>query len=307
MNGNLKQERAAYSVSMKHFPVRDGARIACHVFEPKGDSRAVLVFLHGAALNSRLYAPIGVRLSSIFSIRAVFIDMRGHGESEGRRGHVAYSGQLEDDLHDILSLLRLESPGLPLFLGAHCIGSSVIVRYAGLKEVIPPEGYVFVSSLLIESPLPGMNGKQKKEVYAGAHDVVSKFHLKRLILLDYLNRLGLTAFNSLPIVHFRFPQDIERRAQNKVESYSYTMIRQMDFQRYYYGFGSLDKPLIMMIGQEDEMVPAEDLKRVFDRYVPTGIDKTFKFLPGCGHFNVVWGAGREIGQWITTRLGDLTC
>jgi len=296
MNGNLKMERPTYTISLKRYAARDGARIACRVFEPRENIRAVLVFLHGAALNSQLYTPIGVRLASNFRVQAVFVDMRGHGESDGKRGHVKYIGQLEDDMHDIMSILKRESNGLPLFLGAHSAGSSVIVRYAGLKCVTPPDGYVFVASTVLT-----MNG-EGNDINTGAQGVVSKFHRRRLILLDHLNRLGITAFNTLPIMHFRNPRDIGARAEHEVISSSYTMFRQMDFQNYLYGFKNIDRPLFMIIGQADTLVQPEDLKLVFDRYVPSVIDKTFKVLPKCDHFSVVWGAGREIGEWITKRL-----
>lgn len=304
MSGNLSMERASYTISLKHYTTRDGVRIACRVFEPRGDARAVLVFLHGAALNSQLYAPIGVRLSSIFRMRVVLVDMRGHGESDGRRGHVEYIGQLEDDIHDVLNALKRESPARPLFLGAHSAGSSVIVRYAGLKGAISPDGYVFVSALLVKNPVFTINSGQEKSVNNGAKDVVSKFHLMRLVLLDILNRLGFTAFNTLPIVHFQFPQNIGMKARREVESYSYNMFRQMDVQNYYCGFKNIDRPLLMIIGQADALVPPENLRIVFDQYVPSGIEKSFKVLAKCDHFSVIWGAGKEIGEWMMTRIGN---
>jgi pimeloyl-ACP methyl ester carboxylesterase len=98
--------------------------------------------------------------------------------------------------------------------------------------------------------------------------------------------------------------EIEARAQSNVKSYSYTMIRQMDVHNYFYGFKNIDRPLLMIIGQADVVVQPEDLKIVFDQYVPSGIDKSFKVLAKYDHFNIVWGAGKAIGEWITTRLGN---
>jgi pimeloyl-ACP methyl ester carboxylesterase len=180
----------------------------------------------------------------------------------------------------------------------------VIVRYAGLKGAISPDGYVFVSALLVKNPTFTISSGQGKSTNNGAKDVVSKFHMMRRVLLDILNRLGFTALNTLPIVHFDFPMEIEARAQSNVKSYSYTMIRQMDVHNYFYGFKNIDRPLLMIIGQADVVVQPEDLKIVFDQYVPSGIDKSFKVLAKYDHFNIVWGAGKAIGEWITTRLGN---
>ena len=112
MNQNI------YDQFLNYYNGRDGKRLAYRLFEPK-EVKGILVFLHGSALNSMMYIPIGLRMAKNYGIKTYLLDMRGHGESEGERGSLDYVGQLEDDLMHFISKIKREFPGLPFFLGAH--------------------------------------------------------------------------------------------------------------------------------------------------------------------------------------------
>jgi alpha-beta hydrolase superfamily lysophospholipase len=91
--------------------------------------RAGVLLVHGLFENSRRYEQLGD-----FMVRAGFsvfaLDLRGHGASEGRRGHVRRFEILLQDLdrfrREVTGILP---PGTPLFLIGHSLGGLIGLRY----------------------------------------------------------------------------------------------------------------------------------------------------------------------------------
>jgi alpha-beta hydrolase superfamily lysophospholipase len=57
------------------------------------------------------------------------IDMRGHGRSEGRRGHTPSYGALLDDVDALLAGAAERHPGAPRFLYGHSLGGNIVVNH----------------------------------------------------------------------------------------------------------------------------------------------------------------------------------
>lgn len=91
---------------------------------------AAVVFLHGSMVHSEYYLPSAVALG-IRGIATVLPDLRGHGRSEGRRGHVRTA---TDHVEDALRTLRHAAtlfPAVPLALGGESYGGLVAWLAAG--------------------------------------------------------------------------------------------------------------------------------------------------------------------------------
>jgi lysophospholipase len=92
-------------------------------------ARAAVVVVHGLGEHAGRYAEVGGRLAS-FGISTYALDLRGHGLSEGRRGHVpAFDVYLQE-----VDRFRREVEGLadvraPLFLLGHSMGGLIALRY----------------------------------------------------------------------------------------------------------------------------------------------------------------------------------
>jgi alpha-beta hydrolase superfamily lysophospholipase len=85
----------------------------------------VLVLVHGLAEHSDRYDHVG----AWFSARDCAVhayDQRGHGHSDGPRGHLGTFSELLDDLECFLDLVRREHPELPLSLVGHSMGGLVV-------------------------------------------------------------------------------------------------------------------------------------------------------------------------------------
>jgi alpha-beta hydrolase superfamily lysophospholipase len=84
--------------------------------------------VHGWAEHSGRYEHVG----AWFAARACAVhayDHRGHGRSDGPRGHARRFEDLLDDLELALARVRAQDPGLPVFLVGHSMGGLLVASF----------------------------------------------------------------------------------------------------------------------------------------------------------------------------------
>ena len=112
--------------------------VALHVehFCPTGPARLVLVTVHGFGAHCGLYRHVAGALLAR-GIAVTQFDCRGHGRSEGRRGHV----EVFDDYHTDLSLVvrraRERTPGVPWALMGHSLGGAIVLDHVLRRKSDP--------------------------------------------------------------------------------------------------------------------------------------------------------------------------
>ncbi len=93
------------------------------------EPRAALVVVHGLTEHSGRYGELALSMAT-YGISSYAMDLRGHGSSEGRRGHVR---RFEVFLQDVDRFRRevqgLVHPRCPLFLLAQGLGGLIALRY----------------------------------------------------------------------------------------------------------------------------------------------------------------------------------
>jgi alpha-beta hydrolase superfamily lysophospholipase len=115
---------------------------------------AGIVFVHSLGEHGGRYAHVAEDLAG-HGYSSFAYDQRGHGLSEGRRGHVAHFGMLLQDLDRFRRLAQgLLKPGRPLFLLGQSMGGLVVLRF--LEEYdVPLAGAIVCSPWLATTqPLP---------------------------------------------------------------------------------------------------------------------------------------------------------
>ncbi|MFW6206258.1 MAG: alpha/beta fold hydrolase, partial [Gemmatimonadota bacterium] len=93
-----------------------------------GDPGAVLLLVHGLFEHSRRYDELGRALAHD-GIATFAMDLRGHGQSGGRRGHVPRFDRFLDDLERFHRQVAASHPGVPPFLLGHSMGGLIVLRY----------------------------------------------------------------------------------------------------------------------------------------------------------------------------------
>src|SRR6266480_1835131 len=89
---------------------RDGTKLAFRAYLAAGDAvKGSVVFVHGSSASSSSMHLMAKGFAAA-GYAAYTLDIRGHGKS-GTKGHIAYIGQLEDDLEDFVHSTKLAQPG----------------------------------------------------------------------------------------------------------------------------------------------------------------------------------------------------
>jgi len=108
----------------------DGTRMYACEWKPeqRGEVRAVIGLIHGMGEHMGRYTHVAEMLNAE-GYAVIGFDQRGHGHTEGKRGHVSsYDGLLEGvDL--LLAEARRKYSGIPVFLYGHSMGGNVTLNY----------------------------------------------------------------------------------------------------------------------------------------------------------------------------------
>ncbi len=104
----------------------DGTLLVYDMYEAAAPRAAVLA-LHGWADHAGRWRDVGERLCAA-GYSSYLLDLRGHGRSGGRRGHLSRFSQLLGDLQAFRRVVRLRTDRPQLLLGTS-FGGLVALRY----------------------------------------------------------------------------------------------------------------------------------------------------------------------------------
>src|SRR3972149_3393256 len=111
-----------------YFEGHDRSRLYYQLLRPQEPPRAALVFVHGIGEHCGRYGYLSAGL--VKAGFAVFgYDHRGHGRSDGARGHIHSWEDYRDDLRAALRQVASLLAGVPAFLYGHSMGSLVVLDY----------------------------------------------------------------------------------------------------------------------------------------------------------------------------------
>jgi len=112
--------------------------------------RAALLLVHGIAEHSGRYDHVGSYFAD-HGIDAISFDLRGHGESAGRRGHVDSFDDHLDDVEEMLDERR--TLGVPTVLMGHSLGGLICATY--MVRGRPAPDLLVLSSPALAADVPG--------------------------------------------------------------------------------------------------------------------------------------------------------
>lgn len=136
----MKATTSANDPSLARLTTADGLTLACRRWVPAQMPVAALAVVHGVGEHSGRYERLGQHFSGRrFGVFAV--DLRGHGRSEGQRGHVERFSDFHFDVRTLLDCARQETPDVPVFLLGHSLGGLIVLHYTlhypdGLAAVV---------------------------------------------------------------------------------------------------------------------------------------------------------------------------
>ena len=107
----------------------DGLTLYAWDRRPPVPARAVIAHVHGMGEHSRRYDHLTGYWSAHGYASAGF-DLRGHGRSQGQRGHTLSYDRLMEDIGLFLDHVGAAWPGLPVVLYGHSMGGNLVLNYA---------------------------------------------------------------------------------------------------------------------------------------------------------------------------------
>jgi alpha-beta hydrolase superfamily lysophospholipase len=125
-----------------------GAELFFRLLEPLTAPKAAIILIHGHGDHSG-----GLQNISDSLVRNNYIvyafDLRGHGQSSGKRGYIRSWNEFRGDLHEFRKLVALDQPDLPLYIVGHSLGGLITLDYAldysegidGLVAIAPGISY----------------------------------------------------------------------------------------------------------------------------------------------------------------------
>jgi len=105
-----------------------GFNLYYQTWHPQGQTRAILVIVHGLGGHSDLYGNIVKHL--VLKNYAVYsFDLRGHGRSPGKRGYINSWSEFRQDLQAFFQFITDQQGKHPCFLLGHSLGGVIILDF----------------------------------------------------------------------------------------------------------------------------------------------------------------------------------
>lgn len=114
---------------------------------------AVICIIHGLGEHSGRYSHVAEFFTQN-NVSVFAFDLRGHGKSEGPKGHTPSHSHLLDDTEEILKAARAEYNDLPMFLYGHSFGGNIVANYILKRNTNEIAGAILSSSWLIAQIQP---------------------------------------------------------------------------------------------------------------------------------------------------------
>ena len=259
------------SPQLKTFAARDGKQLGYRHYPTQSDK--VIILLHGSGWHSQYFLPLAEFISSEGLAQVYTPDLRGHGPTPERRGDVDYIGQFEDDLADLITMIRKDNPNAMLIVGGHSSGGGLAIRFAGSRYGQQADAYLLLTPYL-KYNAPTIRPKSGGWAYP---------YTARIAGLTMLNNWGIHRFDYLTAIEFNMPE--EARDGTETLSYSHRLNTAYAPRNYKKDLSAITQPLLVVAGTADESNYAEQYEPVISQYTEVQV----RLLQGVTHMGVVVG------------------
>ncbi len=254
--------------SLTRFHARDGTELAYRHYPAASPATGqIAVVVHGSSGSSIAVHALAKGLAAR-GVETFAPDIRGHGAS-GSRGDIAYIGQLEDDLADLVGDIRKTGAKAPLTLLGHSSGGGFALRIAG-----SPIQTLFERTVLL-SPYLGYDAPSSRKDAGGW----ASPDIPRFLALALLHRLGIVCCESLPTIAFAVAPDSKSILAS---TYSFRLMRNFGASASYRDdLAAAGRPVAVFAGASDELMVADKYGEAVGPRVPV------RLIDGVNHMEIV--------------------
>ncbi len=253
--------------------------------------RAFVLIAHGLGEHSGRYA----RLAQDFAragLSTFALDHRGHGRSDGRRGHVRrftrYLHDFEKFRRRICSVGEIE---IPVVLLGHSLGGLILIRYLQEYPGIPAAGAIFSSPWLgLAVPVP----RWKERLASSLYYAVPALPMSTGLEPEHLSHDAqvVEAYRRDPLVHDRITPRTLGEVKREIESAFQSAAR-------------LQLPSLFLVASDDRLTRADEMQRFATLVRRTAAPRLVTY-PGLYHevFNETARSSvvADVLGWIERRI-----
>lgn len=224
----------------------DGTRLYTHCYVPIKTTANLLV-VHGVGEHSGRYKSL-LKPMMDTGIALYFYDLRGHGRSEGQRGHIDNWSDYEQDL--LAQMDSMPKTGVPTFIMGHSFGSLIVLDFLE-KHPVNLRGAIISSSAL--KPFNVATDWQKKIVGFIA-SVYPTFPFNLKIDKGAISRCNteVAAYKNDPLIH--------NKVSAKWGADVLTALRRIESN-----VEQIRLPVLMTHGEPDGLNSSQGTKDFFER------------------------------------------
>lgn len=193
-------------------------------------------------------------------------DLRGHGKSKSKIGTIESFDDFIDDLDQIVELIKIEIPQLPLFMLGHSMGGLITALY-GIKYKDKLQGQIFSGAAV--GTLPSAIGFNRHLITIG-----SALFKNAMIK----NPIDNTLCSDVEVfqAYLRDPLVLKKASFNFYAEFLIKSLKGFDAKVKEYSY-----PCFITNGELDKIVPKELSLSFYDRISST--DKEIKIYKGLYH------------------------
>jgi len=270
---------------LQTFEARDGVALSYRHYAADADK--VLVLLHGSGWHSPYFLPLAEFVSTENLAHVYTPDLRGHGPTPVRRGDIDYIEQLEDDVADLMAVIRQKHPDATLVVGGHSSGGGLAIRFAGSDYGQQADAYLLLAPYLqYNAPTARPNSGGWARPYT-----------PRIAGLTMLNNVGIRWLNHLTVIDFNMPE--AARDGTETLAYSFRLNTGYAPRNYKKDLRAITQPLLVVAGTADEAFYTGKYESVISQYTEVEVE----LLEGVTHMGAV--VDPDIRPVVKAWLEDL--
>ena len=258
-----------------NFTARDGTLLPYRLYKSSTPSNRKVYLLHDVGWHGMILNDLATSLAYAGAADIIVPDLRGHGTSPAIRGSAAYTGQLEDDLADLIK--QTSNPGDRIIIGGYSFGGGLAIRFAA-----GPNGKMAQNYFLL-APFLGFSS----EVNAIDADPWLQPLSRKIMGIKALNALGLDLLGSNIVLQLSYPKEFLNHPL------SYTVTKELDWHLLSSldpspvledGLENMKSGLLVVAAGRDELFTASQYKPVISEYAKNA---EFQIVDNANHINLL--------------------
>jgi pimeloyl-ACP methyl ester carboxylesterase len=231
--------------------VSDGLSLAYYPFCDSTVESIVLLLPGAGMYANEVYQFVAKNLFERYKIGCFVLDMRGHGNSEGKRGDASSIERLFKDLYEFIIFFKKLYPEKKIFLAGHSSGAGFLMNYAA-SEIYPKDESGYIS----EAPYLGPQSNTFYDYSNNHKNFVKKTRPLIYVLGSIFPSSFFTHYKS---VFFNYSKDLLKKFPLIVDSYTYMMSMATTPYEIETILKKINRSVFVCIGKDDEQFIPEKI------------------------------------------------